>query len=808
MNAPSNLPVEANAFIGRASDVGELLDLLAAARAVTLCGSGGIGKTRLALRVAREAAATFADGVWLVELADVDSGGRLAEHVATALGVTAYGAVDATQAVVSALACGRQLVVVDNCEHLIDECARLCARLLASCPELRLLATSREPLRVQGETVWRVPPLSVTATADAHSDAVRLFVDRAGAARPGARWNGADGEAVAALCAALEGIPLAIELAAAMTRVLSVEQITARLCDRFHLLTNGARTAPARQRTLLATVEWSYRMLTGPQQLLLRRLTVFRGGWTLGMAERVCTSPGLRVEQVLQTLTELVDKSLVLADELIGEEVRYRMLETVRDYARQLLPPGAGDDGLRQRHLLCLCEMAAHGGELIAQRSRSTWPEVCRQMSIIDAMQPNLYAAMGYAIATGQIERGLRVCTDLHWAIISGGRFDEYVRLLDRLLENAAAAPPGLVGEALALRAALCYFGGDAVPVVELATRSLSLSRLGGNRTGEGLALIVLSMFEPRGAEESLRRAFELAREADDGYLEAFALYAQAMRAQLAGRLREAERGYLLLLDNQRDANDWGMAMAIIGLAELAHGRGDLAAAMDHYEHAQRLLDTLDYRGERIRCLNGLGRIAIELGDVETARARLAESLSLSSGLGRRATAVELVGAFAELACLEGDHCRAVRLAGASAALRQRMGVAEGAGVGTRAEVITAAARRELGEPMVARLWSEGVTLPWARTVEYALSDPPSGRPVPPLAEPVRAAPAGVLTEREREIAALIARGLSNRALADELVISPATVARHVSNILAKLGFTSRIQVAAWVIEHVGGPRG
>jgi predicted ATPase/DNA-binding CsgD family transcriptional regulator len=795
---PTNLPVVPNAFIGRESDVEELLQLLSAVRIVTLCGTGGIGKTRLCLRVAREAVEVFSDGVWLVELADLDSGDLLAERVAAVLGVQVPPGGEPIEAVADAVGGGGQLLVLDNCEHLVDDCARLCGGLLAACPELRILTTSREPLRVAGETVWRVPPLSL-APAEGGSDAVRLFVDRAvaGGDRTLSERHHA---AVHSLCAELEGIPLAIELAAAMTRVLSVEQIRARLSDRFRLLTSGSRSAPPRQRTLLATVEWSYRMLSAPARLLLRRLTVFLGGWTLELAEVCCPGDGLPPEAVLTTLSELVDKSLVLADGEAGGEIRYRMLDTVREYARQLLDDGDHEE-LKRRHLESMSLMACRLGELIATFDRSHWPEITRMALVLDVMQPNLYAALRYAARVGEIECGLRICTDLQWVIVASGRFDPAAGHLDVLLRAAgSAAPVDLVAHAMAVRAVVCFFGADLAGVEHHAREAIRLGRACGHLPSQSMGMALACAV---GAEEdglTLDLSAELAERAGDVYLRALTVYIRAVLTQAAGRLREAARLYEELLESHRDCNDWGMALGVIGLAQIAYARRDLEAAARHYQYAQELLHPLDHRGERISCLVGLGRISIELGDFDGARARLAESLALSSGLGQRAAAVELVDAFAELAQREGDQARAVRLAAAASALRERMGGGFLLAAGAKAQGVLAPASRELGEAEVAHLWATGRAMPWHQAIEYAVG---GAAPAPP---PLPAAPLTVpqstLTERELEIATLIARGLSNRALADELVISPATVARHVSNILAKLGFTSRTQIATWAIDR------
>ncbi|NUR89613.1 MAG: hypothetical protein HOY71_36490, partial [Nonomuraea sp.] len=635
---PTNLPTAPNAFVGRESDVEELLGLLGAARLVTLCGTGGIGKTRLALRVASEAVETFSDGVWLVELGDLESGEGLDDRVAFALGVP-------VEELSGALTGGHQLLVFDNCEHLVDSCAELCTRLLASCPDLRVLATSREPLRVAGETVWRVPPLSLLAEKPVGSDAVRLFVQRSEAATGEQQWTAADDEAVASLCAELEGIPLAIELAAAMTRVLSVEQIRSRLSDRFKLLTSGSRSAPVRQRTLLATVEWSYRMLGGPAQALLRRLTVFRGGWTLWMAESVCPGDGLEPDEVLTTMAELVDKSLVIADARFGGEIRYRMLDTIRDYAGQRLREegGQAEAELRQRHLECMRAAAARGAVLLTTATKDNWAETLRFFHAIDAVQPNFYAAMAHALTTGQVEQVLHITADLQWALVGGGRFDEATRYIDRALEVAADVPKGVIGQATGVRALLCFYGGDLEGMIGHAGRGLELSRADGNLPGEITCTLLLLLASWEGL--TFDGAAELADRYGDTYFKAFVVYGRALVAQLNGQLREAQRQYEAMLEVLRESTEWGSAQAVIGLAQLAHARGDLGGAVHHYEHAQRLLHALDYRGDRIRCLTGLGKIAIELGDFDSARSRLAESLSLSTGLGQRAAAVELISA-------------------------------------------------------------------------------------------------------------------------------------------------------------------
>ena len=306
---PTNLPHEQNSFVGRERELDKLQQLVGVTRALTLCGAGGIGKTRLALQVLAAVAGDFPDGAWFVELGDLRQPDLVVSRVASAVGVGEEPGRPLLETLADALSSRRLLLALDNCEHLIDACARVGQRLLASSPGLRLIATSREPLHVAAETVWQVPPLSV-APDDAAADpdeayryeAVRLFADRAAASLPGFAISRANAAAVVALCRALDGVPLAIELAAARIRTLSVEQIAARLADRFRLLTTGHRTAPPRHRTLRAAMDWSYDLLPASEQVLLRRLSVF-AGWSLEMAEQVCSGDGIPASDVLDLLT-------------------------------------------------------------------------------------------------------------------------------------------------------------------------------------------------------------------------------------------------------------------------------------------------------------------------------------------------------------------------------------------------------------------------------------------------------------------------------------------------------------------------
>src|SRR5437763_3894310 len=362
---PNNLPGELTSFVGRRAELGQISELLGSGRLLTLTGAGGCGKTRLALQAAADLIDDHPDGVWWVELARLEDPALLPAAVIAAIGIAEVPGRSPLDAMVGHLRDRSALLVLDNCEHLLDACAELADPLLRACPSLTIVATSRAPLGVPGEALWRVPSMSLPAEARRQpigaldqSDAVRLFIDRALQVRPNFAITAANAPAVAQICHDLDGIPLAIELAAARVRMLAPEQIASGLGDRFHLLTGGSRTVMPRHQTLEASIDWSHELLSEGERTLLRRLSVFAGGWTLDAAEEVCEGSGIDRYAVLDLLTGLVDKSLVTTDEQ-GAEVRYGLLETVRQYAAARLATGGEVEAVRSRHLAYHAALAA-----------------------------------------------------------------------------------------------------------------------------------------------------------------------------------------------------------------------------------------------------------------------------------------------------------------------------------------------------------------------------------------------------------------------------------------------------------------
>ena len=820
-----NLPAEPNSFVGRERDLAELARLLSDVRALTLCGPGGIGKTRLALRLACEVVPDFPDGAWLVELADTDDAALVARRVAVPFGVREEPDRPLVETLIAALRPRRLLLILDTCEHVVDGTAALVQQLLAGCPGLRVIATSREPLRVRGETVWRVPPLELPAAAAdlsaaelAKHEAIRLFTDRAAAVRPGFALDAENSGAVVRLCRTLDGMPLAIELAAARVGALSVEQIAGRLGDRFQLLASGDRTAPVRQQTLRAAVDWSYELLTEPEQLLLRRLAVF-AGWNLDMAEQVCADEAIPAEQVLDLLAALIDKSLVTLDGELEGDARYRLLDTIREYATGRLDASGEGPAIRLRHRDYMLKLMDDIVHVAFVRGDPPWPVRVALFRRALAERANCRAALATCLARGDTEMGLRLCTGLRSPWVAYGDATEGAAWFDRFLAAEGDVSACVRARALTARAELALEQQDYRAAGEYAQAGLDICRASGGG-GAAAALRVLAVVSLRAgryedAMASIEAAAQAARGDGDEWEEGLALAVKATIMAHRSLLDEAQQAFTDALELLRDNNGWGVAQALYGFGSLARARGDHAAALGHFRDALALYREIDARPEIARCLIGVGWVALSQGDLRLARSSLTESLQLSLATGQRLAVARALEAFAVLAVASGQQASAVKLQGAALGLREAAGHPPSALARSRLDALVESAGQELGQPAAAALFAEGAAMSAHEAVRFAIA---SGGGVPADASQIRvppqaAAPPGsgtatMLTPRELEIAGLIARGLSNRGIADELVISPATAARHVANIFSKLGFTSRAQVAAWAAQRESGSPG
>jgi predicted ATPase/DNA-binding CsgD family transcriptional regulator len=772
---------------------------------VTLTGPGGIGKTRLALRALGVLAEDFPDSVRYIELADVTSPDLVVARVASVVGVAEEKGRSLLDTLAAALSPRSMLLALDNCEHLLESCARLCQRLLAAAPDLCLIATSREPLRVAGERIWQVPPLAVWSADGSAAEAVRLFTERAVAIAPGFTLTQANADAVAAICRSLDGIPLGIELAAARVRALSVDQIRMRVADRFDLLTTGDRAAAPRQQTLRAAIDWSHDLLTGREQALLRRLSVF-AGWSLEMAEHVCTDELVPRSAILDTVAALVDKSLVIREPEALGQARFRMLDTIREYAAEKLALAGEQTQTQHRfrdHTLTVVERNFAVGMALVPAPWADRVEVFRRY---DADAGNVWLVLGECLAEGDVATGLRICTAIRPCMLVRGEFALGCEWVDAFLALPAAAEVDerIRGQALIGRAQLSM-SVDPVDAEPVARAGLALCRASGDAfwTAAGLNLlseIAVHTARPAEAEALGREATAIAEAADDGWNQGWALGIRAAVAGLRGNLRDAAELAAASIEVMRSIDHrWGVARAQLGLGDLARLRGDPDGAKRMYTDALGYLREIEARPEIARCLSGLGRVALDLGDLEGAREHLAESLRLSRDIGTHIGMARGLQSCAALAAREGAAERAVMLEAAAAGLRATSGLPPLPN--GRADRYLVAIRR-LDEGAAALLWSRGLALSPEAAIDLAIEQALRAPGLGSAPGATASAPPGGLTAREREISGLIASGRSNKAIAAELVISPATVARHVANIMAKLGFRNRAQIAAWITDR------
>jgi predicted ATPase/class 3 adenylate cyclase len=577
-STPNNLPQQVTSFIGREREADELAKLCKQARLVTVIGTGGLGKTRLSVQVAANMIDDFADGVWLVELAAIADPRRVPQAVASALGVTEMTGKSLVDALSAHVRERRLLIVLDNCEHLIDAAAQLAHQLLQASSHVRILATSREPLRIAGETTYALPALALpddapTPASMMQSDAARLFIERAQAVQPAFAVTAANAGAVTAICRRLDGIPLALELAAARVRALPVDAIAARLDDRFRLLTGGDRTSLPRQRTLRALIDWSHELLTGEEATLFRRLAVFAGGFTLDAAETVGAGADIDAADVLDTLTHLVEKSLV---EREPAQERYRLLETVRQYAHERLDAAGETADTRTRHLEFYAAFAERARvELVGPR-QSEW------LARLDVERENLLAACAWSCQADLAERhGLQLVSALrrYW-IFRGLLGLGYRTTRDVLACKSAQAPGELRCDALLAAGQVGAFMGRYAEAQHDLEQCLSIARelddpIRTSAALQPLGLALLGRGEPAAARQHLTAGLALAEKIGTPREVAGALNALAHTARAEGDLAGADPLYERVLDIARNAGDADIiAVSLLNLALVATARG------------------------------------------------------------------------------------------------------------------------------------------------------------------------------------------------------------------------------------------
>ncbi len=640
---PNNLPEQLTSFIGRDEDVAHVRRLLQSARLVTLLGPGGIGKTRLALQLATEVLDQHPDGAWLVALDSIADAALVPQVVAQALGVRQDGTASLLQALTDHVKARRMLLVLDNCEHVLGACATMTNTLLRAAPDLRIIATSREPLRIVGEQTYL---LSTLPLPDEHRPgdieglakfpAVALFIDRARLQQPGFALTAQNAAAITAICRRIEGIPLAIELAAARVRVLSVEKIAERLQDRLQLLSGGSRLALPRQQTLRALIDWSYDLLTDVEKTMFQRLSVFAGGCTLEAAEDVCSGGIVQLRDALDLLASLTEKSLVVFASPEAS-ASYRCLQTIRDFAAEKLGQSSEEEAIRNRHLAFYVAFAEEAQARLVGPAQADWSRR------LDGELENLLAAHAWcAHAADRGQRGLRLVTAIRTYWVDRGLFELGARVLDEALGRAgadAATPERARG--LFAAGQIAFFRGRYGEARERLEENLALARALGSKSDQVSALAWLG--HTAVAQASLPEA----------------------RAHLEAALALA-----------RELGDTAStSVALNGLAEFHRADGAMALALPLYKEGLALNRTLENRSNVANALVNLAAASTALGDLDGPVAMLREALALCAATGTVAQGQFALDVTAGLAMARGAWERGVRLLGASDEQLQRMGL-------------------------------------------------------------------------------------------------------------------------------------
>ncbi len=837
---PYNLPQRLTSFIGRERELAEVKHLLSTSRLLTLIGPPGIGKTRLGLEVATCLVDAFRDGVYFAPLAPISDPDLVMPTIAQTIGVKENAGEPLLQSLQSYLKEKQTLLLLDNFEQLVSA-APLLAELLEACPGLKLLVTSRELLRLYGEHNYPVPPLSLPPLPEpnrllepealSRHEAVALFMQRAQAVNPGFQLTNRNAHAVAEICLRLEGLPLAIELAAARILVLPPEELLARLTSKLTLLTGGARNLPERHQTLQAAIDWSYNLLDPDEQTLFRRLGVFLGGCTLHSTTEVCCFH-LRMDS-LDGVTSLIGKSLLQRQgehdmSEAGGEPRFTMLETVREYARDKLENAGELDSTADRHLDYFVQLAE------AAEQGTLGNELAQWMRRLDAEHYNLRAALEWSLSReGRAEQGLRLAGALMRYWDNRGYFSEgrqwCTRLLTKIEQGPERTRPSTErAKVLRALAGTLWEQGDFSEASSPYEASLAMSKALGDDWGVAAALLGLGNVAMWSGEYDLSLSLDqeclvIGRRLGDTSIVSGALSNMGIALVWKGEYRAAQSPLEEALAIDRELGD------IAGIAGTLLPQGVVACGLGEYEQAKALIEeslsmAREVGLERIiaGCLAQLGRIALREGDPQLAQTLLLEGVTRGQVSGtRRWSRWYLVG-LADVAHLRGMVTRAAKLIGASEGDLSAYGAHYERAISTEIDRIIASVRTELDEETFTRLVGEGRAMLLEEAAAYATesnatspsrlerphapagtssgsqeSGPPGDREPTPYP--------GHLTEREVEVLRLIAAGKSNQEIASELVLSLRTVERHISNIYQKIGATGKVgraSAATYALTH------
>jgi predicted ATPase/DNA-binding CsgD family transcriptional regulator len=814
--ASTNLPVQLTSFIGRESDLANVAHMLSEARCITITGPGGCGKTRLALQIANKISGEFKDGAWWVDLSPLLDPALLSQLIVQALGMRPITDRPMLESLIGFLRPKQLLLVLDNCEHLNEACAHLARHLLIESPEIQILATSREPLGIEAETRYPISGLALPAAdkevkrdeesrldlqAIMNYDAVKLFVERAHSITPNFSLTLGNAPAVVEICQRLDGLPLALELASARVNVLTVQEIAARLNDRLSLLTSGKRKGfEPRHQTLKAAIDWSYALLTIEEQTSLSRLAVFSAGCSLDTAEAICSGEGILPERMIDLLSSLVDKSLIVAETTGKATARYRLLETIREYALGKLYEAGESTRLRDRHL-----------DLFLARAEEAMPkqfEAYQQLWLnwLEAEHDNLRAALSWALESQRIEAGLRLASALTYFWEIRGYVQEGLGWMERLLA-AADERVALEVHVNALVFATFHYMliGNALAATTCARKSVDLAEASGDAESPMLAFARDGLASAAKATGDFQTAFDITEQnilfyrktGPTSYL-GISLLSQGETAIHLGNYKIArERLNESLALARLDGDTYRIAHSLNTLGDLSRMEQNYAEAARFYESGAALLRELGAQRDLASLLSNLGYARLHLGDVEGAYSLFNESILIHQAQQNRPGLTECLIGFGATAAKDGQDAAGVRLLAAAAAISGQPSASKWKATQMEFERYLGLARDRLTEASFQKEQAIGYTLSLEGAVEFAQQ-----LRIHPVAEQGVQAKVDDLTERERQVAVLIAQGKTNREIAEQLVLSKRTVETHTSHILSKLGFSSRTQIVRWALDH------
>lgn len=801
----TNIPTVLTSFIGRTREIAEIPHLLASTHLVSLVGAGGCGKTRLAHRVAAELTDQYIDGVYWVEFARLTDSALVAQAVAKVLNVVELSGTPLMDTLLGLLGDRQILLVLNNCEHLLGACAQL-VEAFAGCPSVKVLATSREPLGVIGEALYPVLPLALPAAHISldeirRVESVQLFVERARSILPTFGLTAENAETVSAICRDLDGIPLAIELASARVNVLSVNQIQERLDHRLDLLVSTAR-ADKRHRTLRAAIDWSYDQLSSSEQLLLQRLTLFTAGFTLSTAESVCAWGEIQREDVLDLLSSLVSKSLVVAETLQGSEARYRLLVTIRQYAQEKLRTSGEWISTHDHYLACWLRLSEEVAPKLREQYQKLW------FDWLETENDNIRAALAWALEQQRIEAGMRIGTALYPFWTTRAYLREGYTWYERFLHQADDRVPLAVHvNTLTWSSVLASILGDAVAGTARGQEAVALCEAAGEAGKPLLAIALIGVASGARAEGDYQTTYTIGERIVEVFRELDDLVSLGMSIMILGQVAIAlgkhDTAQSLLEESMVLALAAGdksrIALTLNYMGDLARSERRVVQALSAYEESLSILREFGATKEIPATLHNLAYVCLYQGDIERAHALFYESLEAQRAQNDREGVLEGLRGFAALASKTGLAAESARLYAAAVANGRGGEVASlWALEKLEYEHYIGLARARLSDAEFEAEQAKGRALSMEQAIEYALNLP-IGLPKPPqkgIEVPQE------LSVREREVVGLIARGLSNGEIAGELVLSKRTVEHHIANILSKLGFTNRAQIVRWAMEN------